>query len=200
MTISWLGQNCFKIEGKNTTVVIDPFEGSTGNRMPKTAADLLLLPRPFPVKGRDFLKDDTFTIESPGEYEVKEVLVEGQAAGASKETVFHFVIDGVHCGHLGNQKILDETAAELLEGVDILFVPVGGSEVFSPSEAAEVVNKIEPRVIIPMHFKEPAAPKREPVNSFAKEVGQANVEHLKKFAVTKKDLPNDETKLVVLDA
>ncbi|MFA5954190.1 MAG: MBL fold metallo-hydrolase [Patescibacteria group bacterium] len=200
MTITWLGQNCFKIEGKSATVVVDPFEGSKGNRMPKVAADLLLLLRSYPEKERDFLKDNAFIIETPGEYEVKEVLVEGQASGANRETVFRMVVDGVHIGHLGNQKELDETAAELLEGVDILFVPVGGGEVLSSSEAAAVVNKIEPRIIIPMHFKEESAPKLEPVGTFAKELGQATVEHLKKFVVTKKDLPNDETKLVILDA
>ena len=75
MNITWLGQNCFKLEGKLATVLTDPFDSKTGQKITKVGADIFVLSKPLNEKDRSNLKNDIFVIDTPGEYEVKEVIV-----------------------------------------------------------------------------------------------------------------------------
>ena len=162
MHISWLGQNCFKIEAKQASVLIDPISGA-GFKMPKTSADILLLPRPYPGAELAFLKNDPFVIQTPGEFEIKGIFVEGQTLGLAPQIIYRLEIEGILLGHLGNLGKQDEGVTGFLEEVDVLFVPVGGGEVLGPAEAAEVVSSIEPRLVIPMRYKQTGAANLQPV-------------------------------------
>jgi L-ascorbate metabolism protein UlaG (beta-lactamase superfamily) len=193
MHVSWLGQNCFKIEGKNATVIIDPLEA----KMPKVSADILILPRP--QKDRSFLKSEPFVVETPGEFEAKGIFVRAMTAGDNGELVTRIDVDGVRLGHLGSLKKSDDSIEGFLENVDVLMVPTGGGEVLGPTEAAEVVSSIEPRVVIPMHFKTDADKTLQPVEKFAQAMGMSNGEKQSKVSITPKDLPNEETRLIVLE-
>ncbi|KKU48081.1 hypothetical protein A3H10_03070 [Candidatus Uhrbacteria bacterium RIFCSPLOWO2_12_FULL_46_10] len=199
MTITWLGQNCFKIEGKQVSVLIDPIDGQE-LKMPKISADILVLPRPSLGKALSFLKNSPFIIQTPGEFEAKGVFVEGQVFGNRTQTIYRLEIEGVRLGHLGNLEKNDEAATSFLEDVDVLFVPVGGGAVLGPAEAAEVVSAIEPRLVIPMHYRQPGLVSLQPVEKFCQAMGVKSPERLPKVSVTKKDLPNEETRLVILEA
>ena len=67
--------------------------------------------------------------------------------------VFAVEIDGVHICHLGDlgHLLTDEQVTEL-GPVDVLLVPVGGETTLTPTEAAEVVAQIGPKIVIPMHY------------------------------------------------
>ncbi len=197
MHITWLGQNCFKIEGKNATVVIDPVFGS-GLRL--SAADVVVLPHEVTEKERGSLEGKTFVIDTPGEFEVKGVFVEGQAVGSSTSTIYRVEVDGVRFGHLNTLARSDEAIEAFLEDVDVLFVPVGGGEALSPAAAVEVVSKIEPRLVIPMHFRDADNAKLEPVEKFCQAMGVKSPDRQKKLSLQKKDLPNEETRLIILEA
>ena len=70
--------------------------------------------------------------------------------------MFSIYLDGVHVLHLGDLgHTLDEKALQNIEDVDILLCPVGGKFTLSPSHAVEVINSLEPTVVIPMHFRTP---------------------------------------------
>src|SRR3989338_2732137 len=198
MNITWLGQNCFKIEGKQASIIIDPVSGP-GLKMPKTSADILVLPRPYPDHELAFLKNDPFVIQTPGEFENKGIFVEGQAFGSKAQIIYRLEVEGVRLGHLDNLDKKDEAAAGFLEDVDVLFVPVGGGAVLSPAEAAEVVSGIEPRLVIPMHYRQAGAPNLQPVEKFCQAMGVKSHERQSKVSITKKDLPNEETRLVILE-
>ena len=43
----------------------------------------------------------------------------------------------------------------MFEGTDILLVPVGGYYTLDAKQAIEVINQIEPKIVIPMHYKLP---------------------------------------------
>ncbi len=193
MHVSWLGQNCFKIEGKNATVIIDPLE----TKMPKVSADILVLPRGG--KDRSFLKSDAFVVETPGEFEAKGIFVRSLAAGEKGELITRVDVDGIRLGHLGSLKKSDETIEGFLENVDVLLVPTGGGDVLGPAEAAEVVSSIEPRIVIPMHFKTETEKSLQPVEKFAQAMGMSNGDKQSKVSITPKDLPNEETKLIILE-
>ena len=40
--------------------------------------------------------------------------------------------------------------------VDVLLIPVGGYYTIGPDEAAQVVDQLKPRVVVPMHYRTPA--------------------------------------------
>lgn len=89
-----------------------------------------------------------FTIPGPGEYEVAGIRVE------SFDGILFFVIEGLITAYLDRRKKpLTEKETEKLEDVDILFIPIGGGEVYSPEEAWQVIKDIEPKIIFPMHYQ-----------------------------------------------
>lgn len=83
-------------------------------------------------------------------------------------------------------------------------IPVGGFYTIGPKEAVEIINKIEPYFVIPMHYKAPGisdqiAANLETVESFLKESGLP-VENLPKFSIKKEDILEDQnTKVIVLE-
>jgi L-ascorbate metabolism protein UlaG (beta-lactamase superfamily) len=88
---------------------------------------------------------------------------------------------------------------EEIGNVDILMVPVGGGDSLDAPPAAETVSLIEPKLVIPMHFKtdiEKAA--LNPIERFLKEMGAKTSETHAKIAVTRSSLP-EETQILILD-
>ena len=68
-----------------------------------------------------------------------------------------FTIDGItfcHCGDIG--ELLDDPAKrEAIGDVDVLIIPTGGYYTLGPDGAAEVVKRLNPKVVIPCHYKTP---------------------------------------------
>jgi L-ascorbate metabolism protein UlaG (beta-lactamase superfamily) len=88
---------------------------------------------------------------------------------------------------------------EELGEIDILIVPVGGNTVMSASQAAKVVNEIEPKIVIPSHFKmNDLILDLDGVEKFVKEMG-GKKEELDKLTVKKKDLVEEGTKVILLE-
>lgn len=213
MNITWHGLSCVEIGVKtphgDVTVVVDPYESSVGLRQRALSAQLLLVTH----EGEDAsatssVEGKPFTVRIPGEFEAKDVFVYGMAAPAKKEgkdsaednLIFRIEAEEMHVAHLGalNRTL---TAAELehLSDVDILLVPVGGGRVLSPKLAAEVVNQIEPRIVIPITFLADGLKESlQPVQAFFKELGVAKPEETAKFKIAKKDLPQEDMKVVLL--
>lgn len=214
MQISWLGHSCFKIEAKangdSVTILIDPFEDSIGIPMPKIKADIVLITHEhFDHDNLAAVKGEPTVIKGAGEYEVKKVNVYGvptyhdEQNGAERgpNTCFRLEAEGlivVHLGDLGH--ILTEEQLEYLEGADILLIPVGGKYTIDAKKASEVVSQIEPRIVIPMHYKTPGIKvDLEPVDGFLKEMGAKKAETIDKLKIAKKDLLTEDTKVMLLE-
>ncbi len=60
----------------------------------------------------------------------------------------------VHCGDLGHP--LSTQQRKALGHVDVLLLPVGGFYTIGPAEAKQVMEQLEPRLTVPMHFKTPS--------------------------------------------
>ena len=150
-----------------------------------------------------------FVIDIPGEYEVGGTFVygiksvhdekEGRERGAN--IIYRFETEGisvVHLGDLGRQVTTEEM--ERLENVDILMVPVGAGTTMSLKAMVEVVGELEPRIVIPMHYKLPEVKMQlEAVEKFLRELGVGKVAPESKFKISRKDLPADDMKVVVLE-
>ncbi|MBI2624558.1 MBL fold metallo-hydrolase [Candidatus Parcubacteria bacterium] len=209
MVITWYGQSCFRIQSSETVLVIDPFSKEIGLVPPRGRADAVLVSHHhFDHNNVSSLEGEPAVLDGPGEYEVKEVAVRGiladhdEVGGAErgKVTIFTLELEDIRLCHLSDlgQKRLTETQVEAIGEVDILLVPVGGVYTIGGREAALVVNQIEPRIVIPMHYLLPGLTiNLEPADAFFKEMGIA-VEAMPKLTLKKKDLPTGETKIVQL--
>ncbi len=83
-------------------------------------------------------------------------------AGGSKRgnnTIFCFEVDGIRVCHLGDlgHPMSDRQVAELGK-VDILLIPVGGNYTIDAKVASEVCNRLQPKVIMPMHYQNERCP------------------------------------------
>ena len=146
--------------------------------------------------------------DGPGEYEVKGVFITGIATyhdGRSgsvrgRNSVFLFEFGGVTVCHLGDLgHVPSQSQVEALSAVDVLLIPVGGLHTIDASGAAEVISLIEPRLVVPMHYKTPVEKaKLHTVDKFLKEMGLAPMPSQPELKVTKSSLP-DETQVVLLD-
>ncbi|XOU94375.1 MAG: MBL fold metallo-hydrolase [Candidatus Kerfeldbacteria bacterium] len=210
MQITWFGQACFKIQGKNATIVTDPYDNKyTGLKLPRLNADIVSVSHDHDDHNNTkAVNGDPFIITNPGEYETKNVFIWGiqswhdnqEGAERGNNTIFIFQIEDIkiaHLGDLGNS--LNEQQLEKLESVDILMIPVGGVYTIDAKKASEVVNQLEPRIVIPMHYKIPGLKfKLDPVDKFCNEMGIKKNGTEDKLKISKKELPADKIQIIVL--
>ncbi len=211
MDVFWLGHSCFRIKGKRATIVTDPFPPDLGYALGEPAADIVTVSHQHPghsyVSGVSGVSGSPHNITGPGEYEVSGVLIIGfptfhdaeKGAQRGKNNVYLMEIDGITICHLGDiGHTLNTEQVEDIDEVDVLLLPVGGVSTIDAVSAAETIRRIEPKIVIPMHFKTPEL-KREldPVEKFLKEMGTGQVEPLPRLSITPSSLPAS-TQVVLL--
>ncbi len=208
MNISWRGQSFFEIQTPEAKVIIDPYDASIGLKPPKTEADVVLITHNHPDHANiKSVSGSPFIIDSLGEYEIKGVFVKGILGFHDKDNkepliIYNLESGGIKMCHLSDlgQKELTDEQIEAIGEVDILMIPVGGTYTVDAKAAKDIVSQIEPRVVIPMHYKIPKLKvKLDGVESFLKQMGAEKTETEKKFKVSQKNLPVEETKVVVLE-
>jgi len=215
MEIVYFGQSCFRIRAKEATIVTDPFHTTEylSLKPPKLEADIITVSHSHEdhnnvesVSGT-VNRPKPFIIDAPGEYEVSGVSVFGfgayhdkqQGKERGKNNIFIIVADGLRLVHLGDlgQK-LDEKLKEEVSEPDVLFVPVGGKVTLDSSEAVDLVSQLQPKIVIPMHYRLPGGnAELDPVENFMKEIGLEQFEQVEKLSVNLDKLP-EEREIVVL--
>ena len=108
-------------------------------------------------------------------------------------TVFTIRAEGLVLCHLGdlNQK-LSPRQVQMLRGTDVLFAPAGGGCTISTSEVAELVNTVNPRIVVPVHYKdERVKVELGSLEVFLSELGISGVEPQAKLQVTETNLPRE---------
>jgi L-ascorbate metabolism protein UlaG (beta-lactamase superfamily) len=217
MNIQYYGHSCFKITTKpsgratdDVVVFTDPFDRSIGLRPPQGQADVVFVSHEHSDHNNaEVLKGDPVILNNPGEYYAKGITAVGMDSfhdtkgGVEKghNTIFLFESEEVrlcHLGDLGTELTPDQL--EEIEGVDILFVPVGGDSTLNGAKAAEMVRKIEPKIVIPMHYKLSGTEMDiEDEKKFCKEIGKCPTEKTKKLTFKKKDLEGKSMEVVIMD-
>ena len=200
MEITWLGHSCFRLKGKQASVITDPYSPATGYTLGKVTADIVTVSHPHP--GHSYIEGvsgEPRILKSPGEYEAAGVFTGGvhtfhdgeKGAQRGKNTVFVIDIDDVMICHLGDlgHVLTAEQVAEI-DGVDILLVPVGGGSTIDAVQAAQVVRQLEPKIVIPMHYKTDNMKKDlETADRFLKEMGVKEIVPQPKLTANKNSLP-----------
>jgi len=210
MDINWLGYSCFRIRGNQAIVITDPFPPGLGYTLGKQTADIVTISHQHPRHSyHQGISGEPRLVKGPGEYEISGVLILGIAAyhdavkgqSRGKNIVYLMEIDGVAVCHLGDiGHVLSNEQAEEMGNVDVLMLPVGGVSTINAAMGAEIIRKLEPKVVIPMHYQTPKTDRElEPVENFLKEMGLGQVESRPKFTVSKSNLPIS-TQVILLSA
>ncbi len=164
LQIRWHGHACFEITN-DIKIVTDPHDGrSIGIPTPNVAADIILVSHDhYDHNSVKTVEKENSKIVTDGRkrnifnVEIKGVLSyhdESQGEKRGKNIIFKFNIDGINFCHLGDLgHDLDEDTVEKIGDVDILFIPVGGNFTINAEKAWSVVNKIKPKIVVPMHYR-----------------------------------------------
>lgn len=175
MQIKYIGHSSFKIKGKTysgkeVVILTDPFKPEAVGKVkyPQQDAQIVTLSHHHDdhnaiEKVNGELNKDFIVLDTPGEYEIKDLIVDGiksyhddkQGAERGKNTIFIYDFEEARVMHLGDlgHKLNNEQLDELEEDIDILIIPVGGHYTIDVKTAVEVIEQIEPAIVIPMHYK-----------------------------------------------
>jgi len=209
MDISWLGHSCFKIKGSHATVITDPYPPSLGYSLGKPTARIVTVSHQHP--GHSYVQGiggEPKPVTKPGEYEISGILIigvatfhDGEGGGKrGKNTIYLMEVDEVSVCHLGDLgHVLTAEQVEEIGNVDVLLLPVGGVSTLNAPMATEVIRQIEPKAVVPMHYKTQALNRElEPVERFLKEMGVKEISPQPKLSLTKSSLPIS-TQVFLLD-
>ena len=204
-----MGHSCFRIRGSQSVIITDPYPPELGYSLGKPTARIVTVSHQHTNHSyTQGVGGDFRVVKGPGEYEISGVLIIGiptfhdaeKGKVRGKNTVYLMEVDGVSVCHLGDLgHVLTADQVEEIDDVDVLLLPVGGVSTINAAMAAEVIRQIEPKAVIPMHYKTPVL-KRElaPVDKFLKEMGMENVGSQPKLSLTKSSLPLS-TQVFLLD-
>jgi L-ascorbate metabolism protein UlaG (beta-lactamase superfamily) len=186
MHARWFGQSAFLLGGAEGSVMIDPFGSPDALKgriqfdyPPITGvnADLVLVTHDhFDHNGVEVVEGEPAVIRSAGTHdspigEVVGIAGEHDAAAGTQRganTIFVFSLDGLRVAHFGDdgQRELRAEQRDALGDVDVLFVPVGGGPTIGVDAAVEIVEQLEPRWVVPMHYRTEAVDFLEPADGF----------------------------------
>ena len=213
MQITWLGHSAFRLQGKGATdavsIITDPYNGDkVGLKLPRLEADIVTISHDHEDHNNlAGVKGEPFVIRGAGEYEIKSVYIDGihsfhdaEKGGKRGDNImYRFDIEDISVAHLGDLgHELDDKQLERLEGTDILLIPVGGIFTIDAQKAVSVINQIEPRIVIPMHYKVPGLKiDLNGVDQFLKALA-VKPRYEEKLKINKKDLPQEDMELVIL--
>lgn len=202
MHFSWLGNTGIKIQAKpfdkDITIVIDPYKHKVGSSPRSLAPDIALFTNSR--KNSVTLSGNPFTMDTPGEIETKGILISSAQGHTNDSVMFRIDTENMSIGIIGcTYKQPTDKQLEILSGVDILCIPVGGGDCYDPEQAVKVVNTIEPKIIIPTMYKSDNDPDAKPVDAFLKEIGIKADAPEKKVIIKKKDLPQEDMHVIVLN-
>ena len=215
MDLSWLGHACFRLRGRDVTIISDPYE-SDGLGFPPLAlrADVVTISNDHPHHaGLSGIEGRPRVLRGPGEYEIGGALIWGvrtarpaDAAGSRpvKNTAFIVQLEDLTVCHLGDLARAPLSAEELthIKDADVLLVPVGGNCTINASQAAEVVAQVEPKLIVPMHYATDETRGQlalDEVERFCKELGATEATPRPRLSITPTSLPAEPT-VVLMEA
>ena len=213
MIITYLGGEFVKVQFGETILAFNPISKDSTLKTSKFGADIVLSSLNHEdMNGFDqvtFGDKQPFIISGPGEYEVKSVFIKGFAsvskydgAKPSNEdrinTIYSVALEGMNICFLGalNTETMPKEADESIDGIDVLFVPIGGEGVLEPAKAYKLAVALEPKIIIPVHYGDLGI--KDALKIFLKEAGESAKPETK-LTLKKKDLEGKEAEVVVLE-
>jgi len=211
MVITHHGGQCIKVTFGDLTLVFDPVSKNGTLPAVRFGADIALVSRDHPdmngIEEVTYGEKKPFAVTGPGEYERGGVVIQGFLStskyglvkGQEKavNTIYSVQLEDMTIVHLGalSDTELSHEARESIDEIDVLFVPVGGDGVLSPSKAHELAVSLEPKIIVPMHWS--GIGQSKSLEAFLKAAGNGS-EKVDKLTLKKKDLIGRDGSIIVV--
>ncbi len=211
MEITWLGHACFRIQGGSAAILTDPYPPDVGLPGYEPSASIVTVSNAHPnhsfLDGLD-LEAAPRVLTRPGEFQISGAHVIGLRTSLNRDDslvaeniAFLIELDDVIVCHMGDLAAPPSAGAMgRLSEAHVLLLPAGGGCTLEPSQAIEVINAIQPRVVIPMHYQTPGTQAEVgPLEPFLREMGAGDISPVAGLSLTASTLPRD-TQVVVLAA
>lgn len=193
MQIIYNNGSCFKIISNKETILYNPLSVTKGL---KIQADIIIGSSPQFIPPKE--KKKGFFIDSPGEYEIKNIFIQAinWSEGDKSKILYQIRAEKVELGLFDEiSKLPSEEFLKNFNRPEILFVPIGGKPYLETSEASKLIRQIKPKIVIPYCFKKSCFKEIEKIYQILKVKKEADQEFLK---IHKKDLNFEGLKVVSL--
>ncbi len=211
MKIQYLGHSCFRIiSSYGTAIICDPYKAEMiGFSMPRVSCDIVTISHhhddhdciaevagnPAILEKEVYLAADDVAIESMKCWHDDK---HGKLRG--ENYVFCFSVDGLKVVHMGDVGELNEELAARLYGCDVLLIPVGGVYTIDAKGAKWYIDRIQPKIVLPMHYKSAQHKLQiDPLEKFTNLFDQSVVKYQHSETLLIEDQPEGDTSIVVLD-
>ncbi len=164
MKLEYFGHSCFRIVSKNgICLVTDPYT-KVGYELPDgVSTDIITISHGhFDHNYAQGLRGARNVFINEGKYAFEDITIDGfvcnhdEKGGTlrGKNVVFTIETDGIRVCHLGDLgEACTKAILDKIGKVDVLLIPVGGTYTIDAMQAKEYVEKIQPKIVIPMHYK-----------------------------------------------
>ncbi len=204
MDIQFYGANCIAISDKQSRIIVDDNMADLGAKTILKEGDIALFTTSHASQSAKLV------IDQPGEYEVSDISIYGIAArahmdveGQKTATMYKLVVDDTNVlvtGHIYPE--LSDSQLEAIGMVDVMFVPVGGNGyTLDAVGALKLIKKIEPKIIIPTHYDDPALKfpvPQQPLDAALKTLAMEPKEVTRKLKIKAAEL-TDLAQLIVVE-
>jgi L-ascorbate metabolism protein UlaG (beta-lactamase superfamily) len=222
INLTWYGQSTFVLSASiGLQALLDPMGPGTGYKIPTLdGIDLVTTSHehsdhnaanlasgsPLVLRGlagNDWAKIDQ-TVKGVRVRTVGVYHDDTQGSKRGKNSIFIFDMDGLRVAHLGDLgHALSPEQIKDVGPVDVILIPVGGYYTIDAKTAVEVVSQLNPKVVIPMHYRTldlsaSLASVLAPVDDFVKAIGNtAAVSEVGQTVTIERKLPASRTILVL---
>lgn len=196
MKIKYYGNSCYLVKSKTTKLITNPKDKGVRAYLKKVAPDIVVLSHKSNVDENDY-----YVISTPGEYEIKDVFVYGYLSDISRgnqkqSDIYMIDVENVHLGFIDKEvtKVRESILSEM-GIVNVLFVSLDTAAGMDTSKVIDLVNKVDPKIVIPMDYT------KETLERFAKVLGVKEIEKEKTLDVKGSDCLDDDVpiRFIVLE-
>ena len=156
MRITYFGHSCFKFEQNGYRIVIDPFKDVEGYKDVETSADMVLCSHDhFDHNAVSGVKRKVSGVQNPFGITMMKTFHDNEKGKKRGENIVHIITCDnrtyVHLGDLGH--VLNSQQIPYIKNCDCLMIPIGGTYTINIEEAWQVIRDVQPKAVIPMHYK-----------------------------------------------
>lgn len=167
VNITWFGHAMFLLQNsQGLKIITDPYDASVGYSLPEVRADIVTVSHEhFDHNNVSLVKGNPQVIRSLKET-AKGISFEGissfhdevQGIKRGKNTIYKWKLENITFAHLGDLgHDLTQEQADKLRDAEVILIPVGGTYTIDAKTAQKVVQKLNPKIVLPMHYKTAAA-------------------------------------------
>ena len=161
MLITYIGHSAFRIEKDGYRIIIDPYKSGMIPGLDDIDEEAELVIKSHDHDDHNAVENVHLTEGAECPFEITSIETyhdecHGAKRGKNRITI---ISDGntrlAHFGDLGCdiERELEEEELSKLRNLDVALIPIGGKYTIDGAGAVALMNAIEPKMVIPMHFR-----------------------------------------------